>query len=107
MLNLTIDTIPDRHTHDLWHDMVHNCSISDQEAGSFTTINTSLDTECSISPAQAEQEVAQYPDHVHPSAPQPDSVEAWSYIQTSKAPHTHHCSTIPIIVLIWSFIWCL
>jgi len=74
-------------THEEWIKMIQNCSISGEDVGSFNTVNTDLDTPCTISHQDAQDEVDSQPQYdPHPSS-LPSSVIEWEYIERSSAEH--------------------
>ena len=68
--------------------MVSNCSISGLEEGNFSTTNTQLDTDCTISQEEAQKEVLDQADHSPDPAARPEDVDTWSFVTTSSSMET-------------------
>ena len=68
--------------------MVSNCSISGLKEGNFSTTNTQLDTDCTISQEEAQKEVLDQADHSPEPAARPEDVDSWSFVRTSSSMET-------------------
>ena len=73
-----------------------NCSVSEE----FSTENTEQNNNCSMSLADARLEVESQAQYNDTAAPQPDSVNTWSFLQTS-ASQTHSVSVLICISMIF------
>jgi len=70
------------HNHEMWREMIANCSITGDDVGSFNTANTLQQTQCSITEEEAVKEVqSQAPYDPQPDA-LPDSVDKWSFVNS-------------------------
>lgn len=79
-VDFSIDVI--RHTHEMWKEMINNCSISGENVGSFNTANTLQQTQCSITKETAMKEVeTQAPHDPHPAGT-PARIDVWSFVDS-------------------------
>ena len=74
-----------RQTHLEWQLLIHNCTVTGTEVGSFSTANTRQGTECSISQESAMRELMMAADHNPVPASRPENVDTWSFVQRSSS----------------------
>ena len=80
--------------------MVNNCSISSEKAGRFTTVNTQLNTACTITQQEASQEVSEQAEYSPEPAVRPAEVESWRYVTSSTTRNTINYAGVLMIVVI-------
>ena len=83
--------------------MIHNCSISGDDVGKFNTENTDLNTSCTISHQEAQEEVDRQPQYDPHPASLPSSVIEWKYIERSSG-NNHHFPLSIVSLLIFSIL---
>ena len=82
-----------RNTHEEWKKLLDNCTINDEDVGSFSSVNTGQETDCSIDQRRAEEEVDQYPEYDPHPDPLPDSVKLWNFVRDDQ----HNSATLTLI----------
>eukprot|EP00092_Neocalanus_flemingeri_P044439 GFUD01049285.1.p1 GENE.GFUD01049285.1~~GFUD01049285.1.p1 ORF type:complete len:348 (-),score=95.20 GFUD01049285.1:43-1086(-) len=70
-------------THKAWKEMINNCSISGEDVGSFNTGNTQQGSACTVGREEARGEVDRQPLYDPVEAKLPDTVNEWSFLQSS------------------------
>jgi len=89
------------YTHDLWKEMINNCTISGADVGTFNTTNTLQDSACKVDVKAAKSEVDNQPQHTPTDAKLPDTVDVWSYLPPGsvKSSGARICHSLTLVCI--------
>ena len=89
-----------RQTHQEWEHLIHNCTVSGPEVGSFSTANTRQGSECSISQERAKGVLEMAAEHNPIPAPLPEIVDTWVFVKRGDSGGTREGPALPLLTVI-------
>ena len=89
-----------RFTHSHWQEMITNCSITGEKAERFSTVNTQLQTSCTITQQEARQEVSNQAQHSPEPAGRPSEVDSWMYVKSSTTSNTVYRAVVVVVIVL-------
>lgn len=80
--------------------MITNCSITGEKADRLSTVNTQLQTSCTITQDEARQEVSGQAEHSPEPAGRPGEVDSWVYVKSITTKNAVDRALVVLVIVL-------